>query len=243
MRVLLLLALTSFAACKPDPAPARSEAVPVIAAATPARHATLPAPTRTNALHIAVQLRAEQAFADASASDTSEAWDLAADLFARARDACTADCSELAYATVLARANALKGDETNVPDEKPTTPQPLPARVEALIAAADTYVAGASPGDDDAVGVAFLAGREYNDFGWIDESTTRFGALVVAHPTHEVALYSANLLLDAYNRSGRFEDLVRWARDLAANATLMATHAELAETVHDILARAEAHHE
>jgi hypothetical protein len=45
-------------------------------------------------------------------------------------------------------------------------------------------------------------------------------------------------MLDAFNRSERFDDLLRWARDLQANAALMATHEDLAELVADILARA-----
>lgn len=196
-------------------------------------------PTKTNALIIGVQLRAEMAWNDATAQGTAEAWDLAADLFQRSRDACTTECSELAYTTVLARKNALAVDPAIVkPVEKPVTPQELPARVESFIDAADAYVASAPPGDDDAIGVSFLAGRQYNDYGWIDESTTRFASIVLASPTHEVALYSANLMLDAFNRSERYDELVQWARELSANAALMAAQPELAEVVAQILSRA-----
>jgi hypothetical protein len=238
MRYASLLIL--LAACKTDPA-ARSETARTELANTSnarPRQAKLPLPTKTNALVIGVQLRAEMAWNDASAANTSESWDLAADLFARSRDACVRECDELAYATVLARKNAIAADRSIVrPVEKPTTPQEIPARVEAFIDAADAYVAMA-PGDDDAIGVSFLAGTQYNDYGHVDESTTRFASIVIANPTHDVALYSANLMLDAFNRSERFDDLLRWARDLQANAALMATHEDLAELVADILARA-----
>ncbi len=242
MRFALLLVV--LAACKTDPAPAANDHTPTrspIANTTHgrSRQAKLPAPTNTNALVIGVQLRAEMAWNEAAAANTSESWDLAGDLFQRALAACRVECRELAYAMVLARSNAIKADPSLVrPVEKPTEPQPLPARVEAFVNAADDYVASAKAGDDEAIGVSFLASQQYNDFGWVDESTTRFASIVAANPTHDVALYSANLMLDAFNRSGRYEEMLRWARDLQANAALMATHAELAELVADLLARA-----
>lgn len=235
-----LVALPALVACKPDsPPPARADRAVANTSNARPRQATLPALTNTNALIIGVQLRAEMAWNDATAVNTPEAWDLAADLFARAAAACRVECSELAYATILARSNAIKSDATLVrPDEKPTEPQPLPVRVEAFIDAADSYVATAPAGDEDAIGVSFLAGQKYNDYGWIDESTTRFGTIVLANPTAEVALYSANLMLDAFNRSERYDDMLRWARDLQANAALMAAYPELAELVAELLARA-----
>lgn len=235
-----VIAVYVVSACKTDPAPSTKTAPLVVNTTIAApRQAKLPAPTTTNALIIGVQLRAEMAWNDATAQNTPEAWDLAADLFLRARDACRVDCRELAYATVLARSNAMKLDPSlAVPDERPTEPQPIPARVESFIDAADAYVASVPPGDDEAVGVSFLAGQQYNNYGWVDESTTRFADIVQANPTHEVAEYSANLLLDAFNRAGRYDELLQWARTMQTNAALMATHAELAQLVADLLSRA-----
>ncbi|MFN0252850.1 MAG: hypothetical protein ACKV2T_38605 [Kofleriaceae bacterium] len=232
-----LTLLWSLVACKADPPPREAGSAANRAGETTApRRAKLPELTRTNALVIGVQLRAEMAWTDATAASSPEAWDLAADLFARSRDACLRDCAELAYATVLARSNALKADASIVrPAEKPTTPQPMPERVEAMIDAADAFMATAPAGDDNTIGVGFFAGQQFNDYGHIDESTTRFANIVNANPTHEVALYSANLMLDAFNRSERYEDLLRWARELEANAALMATHGELAELVANIV--------
>jgi hypothetical protein len=233
-----LVLVASLVACKADPPAARDVTNRASETAFAPRRAKLPAPTRTNALVIGVQLRAEIAWIDATAANTPEAWDLAADLFTRSRDACLRDCAELAYATVLARSNALKADPTIVrPVEKPTTPQPMPARVEAMIDAADAYVATAPAGDSDAIGVGFLAGQQFNDYGYVDESTTRFAAIALENPTHEVALYSANLLLDAFNRSERYEEMLRWARMFRDTPALMATHSELAEIVRMLLAR------
>lgn len=231
---LLVIAL---AACKTDPAPAPAATV---ASSDPLpRRAKLPALTRTNALVVGVQLRAESAWNDATAMNTADAWDLAADLFARSRDACPRECSDLAYAAVLARKNAIAADASLVrPVEKPTSPEEMPERVVAFIDAADAYAASAPAGDSEAAGISFLAGKQFNDYGYVDESTTRFADIVRANPTHDVALYSANLLLDAFNRSERYEDLVAWARTLQGNAVLMASHAELAEVVAQILARA-----
>ncbi len=242
MRIIPALAVLSLVACKTDSASVErgsgDRAVANTSSARP-RQAKLPLPTRTNALIIGVQVRAEMAWNDATAANTPESWDLAAELFQRALAACRDDCTELAYAMVLARKNAIANDRSIVrPAEKPTEPQELPARVEAFVDAADTYVATAPSGDDEAVGISFLASQQYNDYGWIDESTTRFATIVLANPSHEVALYSANLMLDAFNRSGRYDDLLRWARDLSANAALMAAQPELAELVATILARA-----
>jgi hypothetical protein len=236
--LVLVASVASLVACKADPPAARDVTNRASETAFAPRRAKLPAPTRTNALVIGVQLRAEIAWIDATAANTPEAWDLAADLFTRSRDACLRDCAELAYATVLARSNALKADATIVrPVEKPTTPQPMPARVEAMIDAADAYVATAPAGDSDAIGVGFLAGQQFNDYGYVDESTTRFAAIALENPTHEVALYSANLLLDAFNRSERYEEMLRWARMFRDTPALMATHSELAEIVRMLLAR------
>lgn len=238
---LALSTLPALVACKTDGTPRDSNADPSVAhtTSTAPRRAKLPVPTKTNALVIGVQLRAERAWSDATESNTPDAWDLAAELFQRARGSCRADCRELAYAEVLSRANAIKADPLSRPTgEKPTTPVPLPARVEAFVDAADRYVATAPSGDYEAVGVSFLASKQYNDYGWIDESTTRFANIALGSPTEDVALYSANLMLDAFNRSERFDELVQWARQLQANAALMATHTELAELVADILARA-----
>ena len=238
MRTALLACLAALFACKteraPDASPLGAASTASTASTAKARRAKLPALTRTNAIVVEVQRRAELAWTDAEAANTPDAWDLAADLFARSRDACVAACDELAYSVVLARANAIKADALPPPDPKPTTPQPLPPRVEAMIDAADRFVA-TSPDNAEALGVSFLAGKQYNDYGWIDESTTRFATVVAADPRADVALYSANLMLDAFNRGERFEDLVRWARDLQANAVLMASHPEIAETVAQIL--------
>lgn len=239
MRTSLLALIVALPACKTDQ-PARSEnTVAMAPSATAPRRAKLPALTRTNALVVHVQLRAEMAWNDATSANTSDAWDLAADLFQRALASCRADCRELAYSEVLARKNAVMTDPSlRPPAEKPTSPVPLPARIEAMVDAADQYIAASPPDDPDALGAAFIAGQQYNNYGWIDESTTRFANVILTKPTEDVALYSANLMLDAFNRSERWDEMLQWARDLQANTVLMATHPELAELVADLLARA-----
>lgn len=236
------LFLCAVAACKPDPTPARVDKPIANSVSSTARRAKLPEMTRTNALVVQVQLRAEMAWNDAEAQNTLEAWDLAADLFANVRDACLHECRELAYAAVLARKNALALDPmiaAHVPlEQRPTTPEPMPPRVEAMIEAADAFVASAPAGDEEAAGVGFLAAQQYNTYGWLDESTTRFAQVVTTNPTADVAEYSANLLLDAYNRAERYEELFAYARQLSLNAPFLAAHPEVAELVRDLLARA-----
>src|SRR5262249_28316643 len=51
----------------------------------------------------------------------------------------------------------------------------------------------------------------------------------------EVAEYSANLLLDAYNRLQQYDKLVALAGELAANAAFLRDREDLAETVGKIL--------
>jgi hypothetical protein len=226
-----LLVATFLVGCRPDPTPA-----PVTSAVVK-RQAKLPFVTARNIVPVTTHLRAESAWTHAESADTLDAWDTAADLFSQARDECTSDCTELAYAAVLARANAIKHDPTlERPEEKPTEPQPIPARIESFITDADAFVE-AAPDNEEAPGVAFLAANRFDDYGWIDESITRYGDIIDNHATHDVSEYSANLLLDALDRAGRYEELVQFARMLAANVALMAAHPDLADLVQNILAR------
>jgi hypothetical protein len=239
MHTCALIAVTLLTACRPDSAPNERPISTAKRGATPhPRKAKLPVLTKSNVLPVTTQLRAESAWKFATEADTLQAWDAAGDLFTQARDECTSDCSELAYSAVLARSRAVSHDPSlERQGEKPIDPQPIPQRVEALISASDAYVATV-PGSDESAGVAFLAGKAFNDYGWLDESVARFGTLVEHHPTHEVSEYSANLLLDAFNRRERYDELVQFARMFAANPIFMGAHPDLAETVRAILRQA-----
>ncbi|HEY4183371.1 MAG TPA: hypothetical protein VGM90_41390 [Kofleriaceae bacterium] len=191
-----------------------------------------------NIVAVTTQLRAESAWTSAEAADTLDAWAAAADLFEQARDECTSDCSELAYAAVVARGKEIQHDPSlEQPEEKPTEPQSIPERVQTFIADADSFVES-SPDAEAAPSVAFLAAVRFDNYGWVDESIARYDSLIQKNPAHEVSEFSANLLLDALDRAGRYDELVRFANLLAGNVPLMTAYPDLAETVQNILAHA-----
>ncbi|MGE0546124.1 MAG: hypothetical protein AB7O24_00110 [Kofleriaceae bacterium] len=245
-----LIGFFVFAGCRDNPPKATPKVAAPLGHVAPstshARNASF-----VSAAHPAKDLAedSEAAVLDAERLGTPAAWDLAADKLARLLAACTIDCRDLAVRLLKARRTALQLEPK--PDESqrktaedgetplfPLEPTPLPARVEAMIDAADELERLAASDDPELAGARFIAATAYNRYGWNDESAMRFEKIISSHPASELSEYAANLLLENLNRTGQYEELKRWARKLLADDAFMAGKSDLRETLIRIVAAA-----
>lgn len=171
------------------------------------------------------------AWSAAEAAKTAEAWDRAADEYARARERCVDDCLDAAYAVVLARKNALSADPIKPP--KPEESPPLPARVKALVSALDDYLKIAPPTDPDQLDMKFLAANAINLWHQ-EDAVARLEELLREHRNDPSAEYVVNMLLDALMRANRVEELKRWVSELLADATFLEGKDQLRSTLETV---------
>lgn len=139
---------------------------------------------------------------------------------------------EAAYAAILAWKNALNVDpRVKRPTERrdpEATPRPLPARELKLLGAVDRYLAYADPKDVEVPGLLFIKANTHQRFEQLEVAIPMFRVVIDRFPEHEVAGYAAQLVLDAYNRLGKYDELVKFAGELANNPKLTKKHPDLA---------------
>ena len=130
---------------------------------------------------------------------------------------------EAAYAAVLAWKNALnvddheqkelvekdreKFDEKN--DKKKIEPLTIPEYQKKMIGAFDTYIKYV-PDAPELVTIKYRKARIFYEYNHFDEASKLFEDIVNKHPKHELAVYSANLLLDSLNAQGKTKDVVKY---------------------------------
>jgi TolA-binding protein len=100
-----------------------------------------------------------------------------------------------------------------------------PAR-QKLVDACERYLKY-SQGGDKWVEVAYKAARLYYEHNAFGEASDLFTRIALDHPKHELARYSANLVLDAYNLLGDWRNVNGWAKRFYANKVLLEAHPEL----------------
>jgi len=156
---------------------------------------------------------------------------------------------ESAYAAVLGWKNALNVDprqeakdaeaeDAKNPDKKPGGPQPIPERQQKMLAAFDIYINYIKdPKDDELVGMKFLKANMYRRYNHFDEATPLFLDIIEHHPDHETAEYSANLLLDTYNRTGKFDELLALVDKLDSMPKFLEGKDDLKATLNKIKAQ------
>jgi tetratricopeptide (TPR) repeat protein len=127
---------------------------------------------------------------------------------------------EAAYASVLGWKNALnvdprvrnqadKVDDIDKEYDKIPEPKPIPAREEKMLSAFDIYIDYIKdPKDDELVGMKFLKANIYRRYNQFDKAIPLFMDILDKHRQHETAEFSANLLLDSYNRLQRYDDML-----------------------------------
>jgi len=108
-----------------------------------------------------------------------------------------------------------------------------PAR-QKLVEACERYLKH-QPKGDKWVEIAYKAARlhyQHNAFG---EASDLFTRIALDHPAHELAEYSANLVLDAYNLLGDWRNVNGWAKRFYANRALVDAHPRLKEDLTRII--------
>jgi len=128
-----------------------------------------------------------------------------------------------AYAAVLAWKNALSVDDHESKefvdkdrekfkekDEKGhMKPMEIPEYQKKMISAFDTYIKYV-PDAPELVTIKYRKARIFYEYNHFDEASKLFEDLVKNHPKHELAIYSANLLLDSLNAQGKTKEVVSW---------------------------------
>lgn len=133
---------------------------------------------------------------------------------------------EAAYAAVLAWKNALNIDDSGEgPDKgkiggKDTKPRDIPEYQKKMISAFDTYLKYV-PDSDMGVKIKYRKARIYYDYNHYDEAIKYYQEIVDKHTKDELAIYSANLLLDSLNILGRTKDVVIYVDKFLLNQDLM----------------------
>jgi len=153
---------------------------------------------------------------------------------------------ESAYAAVLGWKNALNvdprakqqvEDEKVVYDKKPE-PKPIPEREQKMLAAFDVYINYIKdPKDDDLVGMKFLKANIYRRYNHFDEAIPLFMDILDHHTQHETAEYSANLLLDTYNRLQKYDEMLALVDKLDAMPKFLDGKDDLKATLNKIKAQ------
>ncbi|MDQ3340009.1 MAG: tetratricopeptide repeat protein [Myxococcota bacterium] len=156
---------------------------------------------------------------------------------------------EAAYAAVLGWKNALnvdpriKGQADKVEDidktyDKKAEPKPIPPREERMLAAFDIYINYIKdPKDDELVGMKFLKANIYRRYNHFDKAIPLFEDIIAKHREHETAEYSANLLLDTYNRQQNYDAMLVLVNKLTADKKFLEGKEDLNETLAKIKAQ------
>ncbi len=142
---------------------------------------------------------------------------------------------DAAYAAVLGWKNALQVDDEGVgADAKKRTarsskrtrstrrssPKTIPEYQQKMIAAFDTYIKYV-PDAPELPAIRYRKARIYYEYNHFDEAAKLFEEVVAKHPNHELAIYSANLLLDSLNAQGKTKEVVAWVDKFLEMPNLM----------------------
>lgn len=164
---------------------------------------------------------------------------------------------ESAYGAVLGWKNALavdprvkinpiamkEGDDEK--DVKIPEPQPIPEREQKMLNAFDVYITYIKdPKDDELISMKFLKANMYRRYNHFAEALPMFEDIIKNHSFHETAYYSANILLDIYIITRKYDQVAVWAKYFAENPKFLTAKADqdrsdLGDRVVEILAVAE----
>ncbi len=102
--------------------------------------------------------------------------------------------------------------------DKVASPRPIPEREQRLLAAYDGYLGIIKdPVDSERIDVQFFKANLLRRYDHHAEALPIFLDILEHHRDHEAAEFSAQLLLDGYNRLQRYDDLLALADKLAAD--------------------------
>lgn len=115
----------------------------------------------------------------------------------------------------LAKVKVQKSTERD--PTKPITEQPIPKLKLEVIEASDKF-AGAVPNSAETPKVLYKAAEIYFTYDHFDEARRRFQALLEAYPQHQVAEYSANLIIESYLAEKNYAAVEKFSSGLLARA-------------------------
>lgn len=156
---------------------------------------------------------------------------------------------EAAYAAVLGWKNALNVDprakqqaeideKSDKADKDIQKPKDIPDREQKMLAAFDIYINYIKdPKDDELVGMKFLKANIYRRYNQWDKALPLFQEILDKHREHETAEYAANLLLDSYNRLGRYDDMLALADKLTKDPKFLEGKEDLSATLKKLKAQ------
>ena len=156
---------------------------------------------------------------------TMERWRQAAERYQRVveRDPRGKYAKEAAYASLLAWKNVVDpGDGAASADDVDAglAPRPLSDDERRLLAAMDRYLA-IVPDAANRTQLDYRRARLLYDHNQFAEAIPLFQAIVERAPEHELAVFSANLVLDSLNVLGRSQELARRVDGYLATPALM----------------------
>ena len=119
-------------------------------------------------------------------------------------------------------------DKKEATDPKKRTPIPLER--ERLLKACQRYLTYLPQGQKW-VETSYKAANIYYRHNYFAEATDLFTRIALDHPKHELAEYSTNLVLDAYNLLADWKNLNGWAKRFYANRELIDGHPGLKDVL------------
>jgi outer membrane protein assembly factor BamD (BamD/ComL family) len=124
-------------------------------------------------------------------------------------------------------------------DRKPAGADPkkrlaLAPQRQKLVDACDRYLRW-QPKGEKWVEIAYKLANIHYRHNAFAEATDLFTRIALDHPAHELAGYSTNLVLDAYNLLGDWRNVNGWAKRFYANAKLIEVHAALKDDLTKVI--------
>lgn len=124
-----------------------------------------------------------------------------------------------AFDEVAKRSDAKEKKEPTDPKKRTA----IPPERERLLKACQRYLQYLPQGGKW-VETAYKAAQIYYRHNYFAEASDLFTRIALDHPKHELAEYSTNLVLDAYNLLGDWKNLNGWAKRFYANRELIDAH-------------------
>jgi TolA-binding protein len=100
------------------------------------------------------------------------------------------------------------------------TPRPIPDALQKMITAFHTY-AKVAPDAPELPAMTYREAYIYYDHDHLDRAEPLFLQIVQRYPKHELAVFSANLLLDTLNMECKTKDVLAWTRKFIDTPELM----------------------
>jgi tetratricopeptide (TPR) repeat protein len=139
---------------------------------------------------------------------------------------------DAAYAAVLGWKNALNVDDHEQKEQVDRDRDKfnkkgdklgaleIPEYQKKMIGAFDTYIKYV-PDAPELVVIKYRKARIFYEYNHFDEASKLFQDIVEKHPNHELAIYSANLLLDSLNAQGKTKEVVTFVDKFLEMPSLM----------------------